>query len=168
MTVLATGALILGLAAITACSSSRDATDEAVMRSAHVESAKLVIDGWWDVDYALNSCGDDKVCQTSRAVEIGGLHRELMTQFAAQATCSGIFAMIYEGPSHPSPDVDKAMARHDHWVLSISYQSNADKQYWSLSTPGSTNNILQGTADVEHMATQVCNIIKGRGAQLAS
>ena len=135
----------------------------------------VVIDHWWNVDYAKNGCGlllprgfddpDLAACQERRATALQNFELELSTQLAARPECAGIRVFGFKLTAN-SPEVDKAVAG-EHWQLSLNYGTeNSMKQAWQMyRSPKGT--VQQGEGTPPQIASDVCSIVKARGATVS-
>ncbi len=101
----------------------------------------IVLDSWWSVDYARQSCDyvgppdfwkkqPDTACKTSAAAEERDFETRLITQFAVSPNCSSVALSAYGGPA-ASSSADEAVKKAD-WVLFLDYTLGAEEQNWTM------------------------------------
>jgi hypothetical protein len=138
---------------------------------ARADAPPIVIDRWWGVDYAKQPCripafkhaGENvATCEQERTESYNRFELELNTQFAALPECAGITVSSFgypQNPKEPPPDTSQP-----YWSFSINYYGDDPAQLWQMLPPkGSHLPMMQATGTPTQIATQVCNIIKGRG-----
>src|SRR5215813_1000048 len=118
--------------------------------SAHAGSSPLIIiDRWWGVDYAKNSCyrgGDyDALCNRQERIEsYNKFELQLKTQFAALPECAGITVSSFgypQNPKEPPPDTSQP-----YWSFSINYYGDEPAQLWQMLPPkGSKLPMMEAT-----------------------
>jgi hypothetical protein len=120
----------------------------------------VVLDGWWDVDYAKNVCVSankwhkenaalisriscDKInscrelmpiveaCALGVVEDVRGFENNLATQFAADSECSAVQYVYFSGPTDTSKVLSDAMKKQ-HYFLMLDYKPGAKKQQWSM------------------------------------
>jgi hypothetical protein len=154
----------------------------------------VVIDDWWNVDYAKNSCvsamqwdkenstlvaqvGCDSVtscpemtpvvdaCRFDPVGNLNNFETELLAQFASNAHCREVQIATYKGPKEPNPSVDTAM-RGPHWFLSFNYIPGARKQSWTMNQSEHLTAITSGEGEPKEVAEMVCSIVTQSGAKI--
>lgn len=130
----------------------------------------VVIDASGDQRLASTSCSGRDVdsCEAGAYMHAAYFDEELLTQFAALTTCKATMVMLYWGPEFSSPSVKAVMAKNAHWTLSTPTKEGESKASWALEYPGGSHAAFQGQGDAEHIARQVCSIVKGLGAQVTN
>lgn len=137
----------------------------------------VVLDQWWNTDYAKNMCGtllpmgfNDPgltACENQQAAALQEFERELLTQFAARPECTGVRMLGFKQPTDISPEVDKAI-RGQYWNLSINYSTQESlKQQWQMIRSPKGAAVQQGEGTPQEIARDVCSIVSGRGASVA-
>jgi hypothetical protein len=170
----------------------------AVISTANAQSGAepvVVLDDWWNVGYAKNSCvsaiqwqkensalvaqfGCDAVtscpemtpvAEACGADPVGNLYNfddELVTQFAANSHCNGVQLVKFAGPDINGKNPPGANAILDqHWSLSLDYQPGARRQSWEMSE-SKTFGVNRGEGEPKEIAETVCSIVTQRGAKL--
>jgi len=157
-------------------------------------SRVVILDSWWDVDYAKNVCrqsknyfeqsradikqfGCDQVSGCSESSKIrdacllddsGGIRdfeTILATNFATNPQCKGVEFIKANGPGQNSKAQSVAL-QGDNWSLSIDYIPGQEKQSWALLGPA--HQLLKGEAISEAIAKNVCVIANGSGAKITN
>jgi hypothetical protein len=142
---------------------------------AHADAPVIVIDRWWGVDYAKEVCRipaykptgkNAETCEQERKESYNVFELELKTQFAALPECAGITVSSF-GYLQRSQDQIPDTSR-PHWSFSINYFGDEPAQLWQMLPPkGSNLPMMQATGTPSQIAKQVCNIIKGKGGEVA-
>lgn len=159
-------------------------------------SPTVVLDGWWNTDYAKGECqsantwqrqnsalisqvGCSKVasciemmpvveaCQFDNTGGVGDFQHKLATEFASNPICANIKFVVFAGPERASRAANAAMKRA-HWHLQFSFVPGAKMQSWSLTRLGQSNTAAKGDGSVEQVAKKVCAIASDVGAQVAN
>jgi hypothetical protein len=137
----------------------------------------IVLDHWWNIDYAKNTCGgllprgfDDPglaTCQNQQAAALNDFEFRMSTQFAARSECAGITVIGFDFPAI-SRAAQEAISG-EHWALSVNYSTQDSKtQQWQMILSPVNRNIQQGEGAPEDIASDVCSIAAGRGARLVN
>jgi len=156
----------------------------------------VVLDGWWNTDYAKGECqsantwqlqnsalisqvGCSKVasctemmpvveaCQSDNTGGVNDFQDKLATEFASNPVCANVKFVVFAGPERASKAANVAM-KHTHWHLQFSFIPGAKMQSWSLTRLSQSNMAAQGNGSVEQVAKKVCAIASGAGAQAAN
>lgn len=151
----------------------------------------VVLDTWWDSDYAKNLCtaANEWYHENAEAIAQFGcplvstcpemmprvtactpdsalnavreFESDLTTQLAADSRCDGV-QFVAGGPA------DKASAEamtKSHWFLMLYFTPGAREQSWSMARiPGATS--VEGSGDAKQIAGTICAVAKERGASL--
>jgi hypothetical protein len=135
----------------------------------------IVLDHWWNTDYAKNGCGlmlpkgfDDpglEACQERRAAALRDFELVLSTQLAARPECVDVRVLGFQLAA-VSPEVEKAVSG-EHWQLSLNYATeNSMIQPWQMyRSPKGT--VQQGEGTPQQIASDVCSIVRKRGATVS-
>jgi hypothetical protein len=125
----------------------------------------VIIDGWWDVDYAKAECRDSgDVCEATNAQAARDFDTELFTQFASLPDCHGVNVLHFKSPKDTSPAMGAATDNKKSWMISVSLQLDNTEQPWSMTTREMSSPLYQGTDNAPAIAKRVCAIVKGAGA----
>jgi hypothetical protein len=122
----------------------------------------VIIDDWWNVDYAKNVCESAKrwmadnrklinqvgcasvtACPetmptfTSCSIhdptqEVRSFENQLTTEMAANPQCAGVSIARYEGPNKPTSQAVSDASNKPNWSLSINFGAGSEKQWWQL------------------------------------
>jgi hypothetical protein len=152
----------------------------------------VVLDGWWNADFAKNSCTQAKkwyeenaalitqfgcakivacpemmrrfeACIVDPVQEVRQFEIELATQFAADPHCNGVRFVSFKGPTD-NPKADEAM-QGPYFMLGLDFEPGAlEQHWWMVKMPDRT--ITQGLGNPKDILDAVCSIVKERGAKL--
>ena len=134
------------------------------------EPALVVLDSWWNIDYAKQACswpGATAPAPETCILELREFERELATQFAADPTCHALRFVVYDGPNMSTPEANKA-ASGTHWSLSLNYTPAASKQQWQMVGSPKHGAVTEGHGSPSEIAKTVCAIANRAGATLAN
>jgi hypothetical protein len=169
--------LLLACVMLTACSKPRPV---------------VVLDGWWNVDYAKEACRSARTWVTNNATAVaqvgcdryvscremtrrndacvpdntGGVREfqvALGTQVATLAQCHDIRFIHFDSPTGTSNTSSDAL-RGAHWALTLDFVPGATKQPWTLIGPAMEKTAGEDT--VAQIAAKVCAIAEHRGGEL--
>jgi hypothetical protein len=126
----------------------------------------VVLDGWWNTDYAKEACHTLAPAMGGEAClgDLRRFERELQAQVAADPTCHTVQLFAYEGPATSKPAVEAAAG--PHWNLSLNYVPGAMKQRWAMLGPSKSGAVLEGEGSAPEIAKAVCGIVKHRGGSI--
>jgi hypothetical protein len=156
----------------------------------------VVLDGWWNADYAKTRCetvnkwhrenaalisqvGCDKVtscqemmpvveaCVLDSAQEVRTFEDKLATEFAASPDCRSVQFVRFKNPDDQKETVSDAF-RNKHWLLGLDYIPGAEKQQWWMERSPDHNAHMQGEGNPNEIARKVCNIVTQKGATIAN
>lgn len=121
----------------------------------------VVIDNWWAVDFAKNSCRAANACGFDKGNpgNVQDYINSLKAQFAATSACRGVTVIDYRGPSFKNPDQPK-----EHESLIIDYVPNEAVQHFAIMGQPSTN--LFGTGSIQQIVERTCVAARGLGARV--
>jgi len=129
----------------------------------------LVLDDWWNEDYAKEACRlmQDKssTCEQDQVRDVRIFELELTTQFAAQPECGGIKVARFSSPTEANKAAVNTM-KETYFSLSLNYTPGARKQQWQMVDSPNNNAVTQGKGEPTEIAKSVCAIVNGRGATL--
>jgi len=125
-------------------------------------TSTIVIDDWWNVDYAKQSCNtqpdDAKAnCLLDAAYNAHGFENEVLAAAGGDPNCSGVNIVVWNLESKdalPIPD----------WTLYIDYAGDAPQQHWTLMRQSSRVAMLEGTNAPKELAHMICAIALNKGA----
>jgi hypothetical protein len=113
------GAAILSALIVTGCSEDSNRTDRIV-----------VLDSWWSLDYAKNSCLN--ACANDPGPEVGAFFGQLAAQLASNTQCKGIQIVKYDGPNSATSSAAADTLAKPHKTLIVDYTPGSPKQAWGL------------------------------------
>ena len=154
----------------------------------------IVLDGWWNVDYAKTACAQAnqwnrdnaalisqvgcssvaacsemmpmvEACASDPSPQVLEFQTELATELASDLACSGVRFVTFEGPGK----ADKALAdlmQGPHWGLLLDFKPGARQQSWSMLRSPGLNAFTKGAGNPKEIATKVCAVVRERGAEL--
>ncbi len=125
----------------------------------------VVLDSWWDVDYAKQSCNGQNPCQSDPIQAVHEFETELTTQFAAQAACANVQFIRFNGPNEASKTAIDTTQK-PYWSLSLNFIPGIAKQKWHMVKSSDRAAILQGKGTPTEIAKEVCVIVNGQGAKV--
>ncbi len=154
----------------------------------------IVLDGWWDVDFAKGTCesakrglkedaalisqiGCDRVtscqelmriveaCTPDPVQDVRRFENELATQFAGSTECNSVQFVYFDGPGKSSKTASDAMGK-PNYNLSLNYQPGASRQEWEMLSPNMA--FTQGEGNAEEIAKKVCFIAREMGAKITN
>lgn len=126
----------------------------------------VIIDGWWNIDYAKDACLGDSVCKESNASAVLAFTSEVMTQFASQSGCKGVKVFNFTSPQSVSKEVGAAIKQDDAWWLMMNFDSPAPRQSWQLSSHSPKAPLFTGNSSPQELAHRVCAILGAGGAKV--
>ena len=157
-------------------------------------SALLILDSWWNADYARLNCENAKQwsrdnatiisqlgcnnvtsCVEMRALQescepnsqdgLTSFENRLVTELASNQDCSGIDVGVYHGPEQTQSN---DWTQKVHWSLSINFFGGKVQQHWQMILSDLTrySNYAEGDGDVHSIAKDVCAILKQKGAKI--
>jgi hypothetical protein len=128
-------------------------------------SKVVVIDEWWNADYAKSACRaakEPELCASALVADVREYEDAIMTELASSAECKGVRVVRFDGPAGTSADTKEAMLGQ-FWSLTLDITERAPSQHWGLVQTGSAN-VFGGAATPAQIASKVCAIVNGRGA----
>lgn len=145
-----------------------DSVSQPTKMAVSADALNVIIDGWWDDDYAKGACRTSgtpsKSCEDEQLSNVRTFEREVITQFAGNSICTGISISRYNNPQSENKAAVSAM-RTSWWSLSINYYEPGKKQDWQLLRNKSSM-VYQGKDDPDTIAKKVCTIVRGKGAKI--
>jgi len=131
------------------------------------EKGIVVIDHWWNADYARNACwlmsNSDNPCVGDPAEEVRDFESRLASAFAADSSCGGVSIVSFENPTQSTAASRKALGG-PHWMLMMSFKPGESAQSWKVDGPD--HRIREGKGDPNQMAHAVCAVVKHTGASV--
>ena len=159
-------------------------------------SPVVVLDGWWNTDFAKEACrsanvwhrenaalisqvGCDKVtacpetmpvveaCVLDPVQDVRTFENDLATEFASNAECRSVQFVYFSDPKSSSKASSDAMAK-PHYSLSLDFTPGARRQQWKMISSPKSGSFTQGEGNAEEIAKKVCFIVKEQGATLSN
>lgn len=135
------------------------------------EPAAIVLDSWWNVDYAKQNCRwpgtitPPEACERNMVTGVRDFEDRLATYMATDPQCKGVRLVRYGGPS--SDNANEVLSQKSgFWSLSLNYQPGAIRQAWAMIKEMQPSTYTKGEGDPKEIAGNVCAIATGRGAKL--
>ncbi|HLL26521.1 MAG TPA: hypothetical protein VKT73_02585 [Xanthobacteraceae bacterium] len=133
--------------------------------AAQANESVVVIDAWWNVDYAKNMCSRTDACSMDPTAEALDFEDRLATQLAVNPQCAGVFVAKYRGRNFDyAKTIMDAMQRRPHWTLVIDYVPEQQTQSWWLRLEGGPH--MQGEGELRAIAANVCSILIEQGINI--
>lgn len=158
-------------------------------------SNTLVLDSWWNTDYARNTCDSVaawykqnrtlisqvgctnvtsckrempavEACRSDPTGGVAQFENAVATEFAANPKCHGINFVKFSGPDHRSSTDSEFTAKS--WSLSFNFWPGAEAQNWSLLRRGTHDTYTEGKGSAKEITSKVCAVVNGRGASVAN
>jgi hypothetical protein len=128
----------------------------------------LIIDGWWQRDYALNACRSehpDGCPEDMIGQEEYTYSGELMAQLSANKDCTDVVVHYFARPDGSDKETLRLFAG-PHMMLMVDYVTNRDDLWWSISGPrqGGSRQGGVGHGTPKEIAETVCAIVVNPGA----
>ena len=168
----------------------------ATLCSCSSKAPTVVMDGWWNADYAKSSCtsaaawykqNSNLIAQvgcnavTSRKEQMpiidacrfdpsGGVvafQRAITTEVASNPACHGISFVQFSNPRHTSSAVKSAF-KGNPWWLQLSFVPGAGTQSWSLLRHDKSSTFAEGNGTAKDIASKVCAVAGKAGGNVAN
>lgn len=120
----------------------------------------VLIDDWWNVDYAKNACSSrassNNPCGADPTAEVKDFEARLETAFAADPSCNGVV-------------LQKLSGTEPHWQLMIDFNPGDSTQNWGMVAPSAGGNpsassrYTTGRGDPKDTVHTVCALVKQIG-----
>jgi hypothetical protein len=141
------------------------------------EPVHLLIDERPIMDFADRACpppqNPESPCVRKWQRVGGEFEGTLSTQFAALPACSGLLVATVNPYDFEAMQKILGDPTNPYWRLSVWFDAGANRQSWSLLfSPGPskplTIPVFQGEGEPRQIATEVCNIVRGRGGAVTN
>jgi hypothetical protein len=137
------------------------------------EPTIIVLDGWWNADYAKGVCQTSGRCVVDPTYEVRGFESEVASHIASDSTCQGVQFVRFNNPNDANPVASKAM-NGPHWFLTLSYNPGEPRQWWSMHRSGDKKRYPEfgfgastsGEGNPKEIAHTICSIATGKGGSL--
>jgi hypothetical protein len=132
----------------------------------------VVLDDWWNVDYAKQSCNDSTpanrtACEAGAVMEVREFERLLATEFASNSACQSVRLVQYEGPTDTRPEAVEAVSAKPSFLM-LDYIPGTKQQRWTMATRAEHSAATEGSGDAREIAATVCVIVRQRGAEIVN
>jgi hypothetical protein len=140
--------------------------------SSMATDAIVILDSWWNVDYARSAClwtPTIQACQGGEPVsEVRDFEDRVITHLAANPQCKGVHVIRYAGPGTESTTFVRIMKSSGwprRWTLFFDFRPGDTLQPWHLLRL-EPDAVMKGVGDPSQVARQVCTIVGGQGAKV--
>jgi len=128
----------------------------------------VILDGWWDIDYAKNSfCARPAGtgCSRDPATGVRDLERQVIAEFAEHSECYGMRFLQFDGPDGTSREPEPTLTTNS-WTLMLDYDPdvNDSRQSWTVVGP---HRVFRGTGSPQSIVRRICTVVLGRGAKIS-
>jgi hypothetical protein len=168
----------------------------AVLSGCGSQASTVVLDGWWNTDYAKNACSSAAAwykqnsaliaqlgcngvtsCQEQSSVidacrfdPSGGVvafQHAIATEVASNPACHGVNFVQFSDPRHTNSAV-KSAVKSKHWWLQLDFVPGASAQSWSLLRRDKQATYTEGAGTAKDIAAKVCAIAGTAGGNVAN
>lgn len=159
------------------------------------EPPVVVLDGWWNVDYAKNACQSAKAwyqenvkyitqlgceritscqeimptveaCGIDPSQDVRSFEDILAAEFASNSDCNSVQFVHFKSPNEVNKATSEAMKKK-YWSLMLDYRPGSKNQHWSLVRL-EPSAFTQGEGGPKEIAKKVCSIVKEQGATISN
>jgi hypothetical protein len=127
----------------------------------------VVIDDWWNVDFAKNGCelraSTGNPCIGDPAADVREFESQLSTFFASDPSCRGVVFVSFSGPKSTTPRV----ASGAEWQLMLDFVMGESSQSWSM-VRRTKFLVTSGQGDPKGIAHAVCTVVKQTGGTVVN
>jgi hypothetical protein len=135
------------------------------------ELPTIVIDDWWNEDFAREACRSapvkDDACVQEQVRNVRIFELDLTTQLASLPECGGIKVVRFSNPNEANKAAAEAIGKV-HWTLSLNYMPGTSKQQWQMLRSLPNSALMQGEGVPAQIAKSVCTIVNERGAAVGA
>jgi TIR domain len=154
----------------------------------------VVVNSWWNVDYAKNSCEHAqtwikenskwinqagcegvtacpevmtifRACVVDPTGRVADFEYELITELSANVQCKGVQLVKFDGPDAKRDKATTEAMLKPHWTVMLDFQPGDTKQPWSV-VQGIV--FMKGMGTAKEIAGSVCLIVTEQGAKQVS
>jgi hypothetical protein len=129
----------------------------------------VVIDDWWNVDFAKNSCdrraASNDPCTGDPVVEVRDFESQLRTFFTSDPRCQGIILAAFGPGQAASKAASEADTSKADWQLMLDFSVGQTSQGWTMVHHGQTST---GQGQPKDVVQAVCAIVRQAGGSLAN
>jgi hypothetical protein len=127
------------------------------------EQKRVIIDDWYNVNYASNWCSsqssieNDPICAMGDpALDLRAFEDTIRTAFGRESSCAGLVVATFSGP-----DENKILNAHRSadWSLKIDFAPGQRRQAWKLV--GRSPDLVSSTGTAKEIAKAACVALKG-------
>jgi len=140
--------------------------------SSMAADAIVILDSWWNVDYARSACTWMLAIQACKGrdpvSEVRDFEDRTLTHLAANPQCKGVHVVRYAGPGTESTTfvtLMKSSGWPARWILFFDFRPGDSLQPWQLLRL-EPDAFMKGVGDPSQVTRQVCAIVGGSGAKV--
>lgn len=126
----------------------------------------VVVDDWWDVDYARNGCEmraqGPNPCVGDPVAEVRDFEAQLSTSFATDPSCRGVVLATFNGPVGES----SSAASKAGWQLMLGFVVGEASQQWSMVHRTGDNHYTSGQGNPREIAHSICAVVNHTGGSI--
>ena len=163
----------------------------------HSEEKTVVIDGWWDVDFAKNTCADSnrilnedkeiikqsgcenvtacpeltkrsEACLLDNTGGVRDFENNLMTELASNPNCKSVHVVYFSGPDTGYNNEYDKVSDELYYQISLNFIPGELTQEWQMTSFPKLTSYTKGTGTPQEIANKICPIILGIGAKLSN
>jgi hypothetical protein len=128
----------------------------------------VVIDDWWNVDFAKNDC-EQRACRGypcigDPAVAVRDFEAKLRTSFASDTSCHGIVLADFGPNPFATKAASEASTSKADWRLMLDFRLGDSSQDWTMVHRGQ---IAAGRGVPKEIMHAACRIVKQAGGSPA-
>ena len=121
-------------------------------------SQTIIIDDWWNVDFAKTCLPTEQPCVHDSTAEVRQFEDQIVAAFVTDERCHNLSVSIFGRlASSPPPSFG-----NNRWTLSFNYRSGYVTQPWTVVNDGRV--ALEGIGDAGDIAQRICVAASRRGA----
>jgi hypothetical protein len=122
----------------------------------------IVVDDWWNVDFAKNGCELRGGCIGDPVAEVRDFEAQLSTSFATDTSCHSVVLASYIGPAGQSSN---AASKAD-WQLMLDFNVGEASQSWKMVHRTGDNFYTTGQGNPKEIAHSICAVVNHTGGSI--
>jgi len=128
------------------------------------EETAVVMDSWWNVDFAKNNCGRRKgtenPCFGEPTGEVKDYELQISTAWAADSACRGLKLVGFD--SAQTSRLDNEI----EFQLMLDYVPGETKQSWTMTSRKTLKVVATGTDNAKAAAHTICAVLNHKGGSV--
>jgi len=141
----------------------------APMLSCAKKQTIIVIDDWWNVDFAKNRCeimarNGGAACSGDPTWEVRDFEAQLRSAFASDGSCRGIVLASFGPGQAASKAASEADTSKADWQLMLNFQVGESSQTWTMVH---RNQTTSGRGNPREIIHTVCAVVKQVGGSIS-